>query len=97
MDQIRTNGKSFIELEEYKGVYSLAACYEGNDGEVRKEWACKQIGRDRHAEKDTPVKVTIGDRATAIAVCCKILKELTGNEYMPVGDKTAPTDSDTPF
>jgi len=101
MDQIRTTGKAFIELEEYKGTYSLAACYEGNDGVVRKEWALKQVGRDKHAEKDTPIKVTIGDKATAISVCCQLLKELTGSEYLPInefaGKAGKPDDVDIPF
>jgi hypothetical protein len=74
--QIGTIGKMGIELEEYKGTYSLAATFEGMDGKVRKEWALRQVGRDKHADKDTPIKVVLGDRAKAIEVCHTILKEL---------------------
>jgi hypothetical protein len=74
--QIRTSEKSFIELEEYKGNYSLASCYEGTDGTVRKEWAKRQMGKDKYADKATPVKVFLGNRETAIAVLQTLMAEL---------------------
>ena len=66
--QLETGPKSGIEIELYNGVYSLAALYKGTDGLLRKEWALRQIGRDKHAEKDTPIKVVIGDAAMALKV-----------------------------
>lgn len=83
MNQIRTGEKNFIELEEYKGTYSLAACYEGSDGTVRKEWALRQTGRDKHADKDTPVKVVLGDAQTAVAALKQIIKQIEGGADVP--------------
>jgi hypothetical protein len=74
--QIMTGDKYGIELEEYKGQYSLAATYTGQDGVTRKEWAKRQTGRDQFAEKATPVKVRLGDRSSAVMALTKILNSL---------------------
>ena len=60
--QIKTGEKGGIELEVYNEKYSLASCYVGQDGELRKEWAFRQIGRDKAADKATPVKVYLGTK-----------------------------------
>lgn len=74
--QIKTGEKYGIELEEYKGSYSLSALSVGSDGVMRKEWGKRQTGRDQFAEKATPVKVRLGDKSSAVMALTKILNSL---------------------
>ena len=94
--QITTKGNNGVELEEYQGTYSLAATYEGKDGTARKEWALKQMGKDKYAEKATPIKVILGDKATAIGVLQTLLKELGGSTPVDKHDVIG-GDDDVPF
>ena len=73
-----TTEKDGVILEEYKGVYSLISTRVGSDGKQYKQYATYQTGKDKHAPKDWPVKVVIGDKAKAIEVCMYIYNELTG-------------------
>jgi hypothetical protein len=53
-----------IKLEEYKGNYSLCAMKLG-DGKNYPIWAKYRKGKDNYQDRDWPVKVSLGDRATA--------------------------------
>ena len=87
-EAIKTGEKDGIILEEYKGNYSLISMREGSDGKFWKQYATYQTGKDKHAEKDWPVKVALGSKETAIAAVKTILKELGGS---------AGGDDDVPF
>jgi hypothetical protein len=93
-EAIRTGGKDGIRLDEYNGGYSLVSLREGTDGKFREQWATYQLGKDKHAEKDWPVKVPLGsDRETAIGVLRTLLAELgAGDEHGNVQDA-----DDAPF
>jgi hypothetical protein len=75
---MNTTDKDGIVVEEYKGVYSLISTRAGSDGKQYKQYATYQTGKDKHADKDWPVKVVIGDKETAIKTIAAIYKELTG-------------------
>ena len=90
--QFETSEKYAVELEEYQGKWSLSDCYKGNDGVIRKSWAVKQLGKDKMADKATPVKVFLGSPDQAAAVCLAVLKAITGKVYVVEG--TAPAQSD---
>jgi hypothetical protein len=96
---INTGDKKGIKLEEYNGVYSLSA-YQENKGKFWAVWAKYHKGSD-YQEKDWPVKVTLGDRATAEGVLLMILKEITGDEYIIKPDDyeqpKPPPQSECPF
>ena len=94
-EPIRTIGKCGIELTEYKGEYGLTACYEGRDGKFYQQRGKVRIGKDAYSEKDRPVKVILGDRATAIAVLETLIADLGGAQGEPeVGPLP---DDDVPF
>lgn len=76
MEQIRTSDKDFIELSAWQGTYSLIACREGKDGNVYQEWGKKKLGKTNYSDKDSPIKVVLGDQKTAVAVLKQILKYL---------------------
>lgn len=78
-----TTDKDGIELQEHKGIWSLSSMRTGQDGKLYAQWAMYQTGRDKHASKDWPVKVILGDRAKAIEACLWVLKGLTGADYGP--------------
>ncbi len=94
-EAIRTIGKYGIELTEYKGEFGLTACYEGQDGKFWQSWGRMRIGKDKYSEKDRPVKVILGDRATAIAVLETVIAELSGAKNEPAPGPLP--DSDIPF
>ena len=76
-EAISTGGKDGVRLDEYKVGYSLVSLREGADGKGREQWATYQLGKDKHAEKDWPVKVALGsDKETAIGVLKTLLAEL---------------------
>lgn len=65
-----------VELEYYKGIYSLRLDREYND---KFYWVkCKLVyGRDEElAEKSTPVKIVLGDKKRAREVLEKLLDKL---------------------
>jgi hypothetical protein len=78
-EAISTGNNNGIKLEGYKGTYSLSSMREGQDGIFRAQWAKYQIGKDKIAEKNWTVKVSLGDRETAIGVLKMLLAELEGN------------------
>lgn len=79
MDEfIRTKGTQGIVLQEYQGTYSVAAAWEGKEGKTMLKWGKEQKGRDNFAETATPIKITLGDRETAIGVLKMLLSEFTG-------------------
>jgi hypothetical protein len=86
--QYITGEKSAVELEEYKGVYSLLDCYIGKDGVIKAAWGKRQLGKDRetgeskYAAKDLPIKVNLGTLDKAIQTVQGIL-----NDLMSLADK----------
>lgn len=78
MEAIKTTDKDGVELQEYKGMFSLCSSREGTDGKLRPQYALYQKGRDAYQEKAWPIKVSLGDRATAIGVLRMLLSELLG-------------------
>jgi hypothetical protein len=97
MEAITTIGKSGVILEEYKGEIALVATREGNDGKHYKQYATYQMGKDKHAEKDWPVRVSLGNTATAIATLRMLLAELGGKDEPGPGRQEPPIPDDIPF
>ena len=77
-----------IELEEYKGVFSLVSAKESADGRIFKEWAFPQDKDKKPRDKALPIKISLGDRKAAIKALTYILKELDG---------TPPANDEPPF
>jgi hypothetical protein len=94
--QYITGEKTAVELEEYKGVYSLSDCYIGKDGDIKKNWAKKQKGRDEYWDKPTPIKVTLGDIDKAIQTMQGILDDLMSLSGQVNGGNTS-KDNDVPW
>jgi hypothetical protein len=88
---IRTSEHGGFLINEYKGTYSLNSAWESDDGTVRQNWALKQKGKDKYAEKATPIKVELGDRDHAIAALTKALQSIKGTTDI------APPMEDVPF
>ena len=86
MADFNTTDKDGVSLEEYKDTYSLISTRAGSDGKQYKQYATYQIGRDKHAEKDWPVKVTLGDRAQVVAVARWLLAEMGADVDSPSND-----------
>ena len=90
-DPIRTTGKYGVELTEYKGEYGLTATYEDKSGKHWQQWGKRKIGKSDYAEKDSPIKIVLGDRKTAVAVLQLLLKQVLGE------DSAIPPTDDEPF
>ena len=88
---IKTIGKNGVELSEYKGEYGLTATYEGKDGKDYQQWGKVRIGRDSYSDKDRPVKVILGDKATALAALAEIIAALKSPDAAgPIPDEDVP-------
>jgi len=83
-----------VQLEEYRGVWSLALASEGNDGKVYKKWGKIQTGKDKYADKAMPWKISLGDGFQAIECLELMLNALKAN--MNVGEDVPPKE-DIPF
>jgi hypothetical protein len=70
-DIIPTSDKDGVKLEEYNNVYSLVS-YR-NEYE---QWAKYRVGKDKYADKDWPVKVSLGDRETAVRALKEIIAQV---------------------
>ena len=67
-----------VELECYKGLYSLRLDREYND-----KWywvSCRLVYGQELAEKATPVKIVLGDKKRAKEVLEKILATIDNDE-----------------
>lgn len=100
MSIIKTVGKHGFEVTEYKSEIGLVATYEGSDGKDWQKWGRERVGKDKYSDKDRPIKVILGDAATATMALLAALLEITGHDYVP-GDQarkheTIP-DDDVPF
>jgi hypothetical protein len=73
MDIITTKGKEGVKLQEYKGVYSLISCYNNYA-----QWGKIKVSKEEYSEKDRPVKVTLGDKETAIKTLEHVIHYLRG-------------------
>jgi hypothetical protein len=80
MTQLKTSGKNGILLEEYNGEYGLTATYEGKDGKDWAQWGKAKISKDSYSDKDRPIKVVLGDKATAIDCLTKIINALNNED-----------------
>jgi hypothetical protein len=74
---ITTDGKNGVKLEEYNGVYSISACYNGYV-----QWGKMKVSKTDYADKDRPVKVVLGNKETA----AQVLRELLTAIGQPDGD-----------
>ena len=62
-----------VKIEEYNGNYSLVAIYKNYP-----QWAKYQVGKDKYADKARPVKVELGNKATAILTLTAIANWISG-------------------
>lgn len=83
MIEIRTGNKTGVVLDTYNNKYSIASVSDDKDGTWRKEWARKQVGKDKLAEKATPIKVYLGEKETAIAALQQLIQEIQGTDDIP--------------
>ena len=83
--EIKTTDKDAIEISEYNGVYSLISKRIGQDGKAYQQWATYQTGKDKHADKDWPVKVTIGNREEALKALQDAYQFIKGGESENAG------------
>jgi len=58
--------RSGIAIEEYKGSYGIAACYETKTGELKSRWCYPEKDR-KPVEKPVPMKMNLGDDKPAAA------------------------------
>jgi len=76
------NDKALL-LEEWKGNYSISQHHLYNE-----KWYWDAVrtvkGKDQVSDKNSPAKVQLGPKETAVATCLLILKELTGMDYTEV-------------
>ena len=90
-----------ILLDEYNGQISIVSAREGKDGKVHPQWAYPQDKDRKPREKAIPLKVTLGDRDTAIRHLRYMLDclEAGGGEDEPPVSAPAPgpVDDDIPF
>lgn len=83
MDEIiKTGEKTGLKVEEYKGIISLSAQREGN-GKYWAEWAKYRKGKDAYQEKDWPVKVSLGDKETALKALRDIYAVIEPGQDVP--------------
>ena len=68
-----------IELSEYNGTFSLISCRESN-GTMYQQWAKYRVAKDKFADKEWPVKVTLGDKKEAISALTELLQMLGGRQ-----------------
>ena len=73
-----------LNLEEYKGTYSLIEGRDTDDG-FKPSWIIEKWGKEK-LDKTLPKRVKIGDRAKAIEVAVWLYQSLTGKDI-----------EDTPF
>lgn len=69
---------TFLHLEEYKGVYSIVEGYKTDDDKFKPSWCKREIGKEK-TEKNTPVRVKIGDKDQAKGVARWILSHFEGD------------------
>ncbi len=75
MKIIETGDGYGIELQEYKGKYSLISCREAN-GTMYQQWARYRVGKDKLADKEWPVKVVLGNIKQARQALSQLLDQL---------------------
>jgi len=99
----KTGVKAGVKLDQYKETYSIVSGYEGQDGKIGLDWVRayrwdKATKQKVQNDKDTPAKVYLGERETAVKVLEAMLNELTGqgngSNSTPVQEET---ESDIPF
>jgi hypothetical protein len=70
-DIITTKDKHGIKLEEYEGVYSLTACYNGYT-----QWGKQKVNKTDYSEKDRPIRVVLGDKDQAVKALLDIVNKI---------------------
>ena len=69
-----------MELQVYKGTYSLLALseYQGKKYQI---WGRKEFGKDKKlGDKSEPFKVVLGDKATALEAIKAIYKAIEADK-----------------
>jgi len=94
---IRTSEHGGFLINEYKGSYSLNSAWESDDGTVRQNWALRQKGKDKYADKAMPIKVELGDAQHAEAGLLFALKAITGKDFTCSGEQQKHLDDGVPF
>jgi len=91
---IETNEKyrEGVALDEYNGSFSLTLCQRGNDEKIYPRWAKLQVGKDKLAEKATPVKIGLGDKDKAVDAMTFMIAVLNGTAV-----SSHPEDGSIPF
>ncbi len=95
---IKTGVKAGVILQEYKGAYSLTAGFQADDGKINLEWSLgshwdKATKQKVKNDKETPIKIYLGNKGMAIEVLKALLWELEGD---PQVDPSVP-EEDIPF
>ena len=80
MEYISIGNDKAVLLEEWKGNYSISQHRLYND-----KWYWEAVrtvkGKDQVSEKNSPAKVQLGPKETAIATLLMLLKEISGDVY----------------
>jgi len=98
---IKVGVKSGVELQEYKGAYSIVSGFQDEQGKVTFEWVRaehwdKDMKKKVPNEKNSPLKVYIGNQETAKNVLKTLLEQITG-QTVHIGDGPGGDDSEVPF
>lgn len=85
-----------VLLSKYQETYSLisAAASKKAEGTVYKKWCYPQKKDGKASEKTVPIKITLGNRQSAITVLERVLAELKGLMGAPKDSATKPPSDD---
>ena len=82
-----------LQLNKYKGTFSIASANEGQDGQIYLKW-CYPQNKDRQPiDKSVPWQVKLGNKAEAIDILKFFLSELEETQDNGPGDD----ESEIPF
>ncbi len=102
MAEFQVDKWTSLKVEE-KGEwgFTLLEGWIGREGDFKPNFCKREFGRkDAKTEKTVPVGVKLGNGEMAVTVALWLLRELTGKEYAPVGEKAVQgklDDQDVPF
>ena len=93
---IKINEYVSLQVEEFKGSFSLVEGYEKKDGTFGPSWITEKWGKDK-IEKTMPKRVRLGDAATMLKIA-DALYDAAGRAR-PQDDPSLPDDdsSAVPF
>jgi len=64
---IKVDKYTALQIEEYKGIFSLTEGWENQDGDFKLRWITEEFGQDKTPKK-VPKRVKLGDMTTMIKV-----------------------------